>query len=144
MTSKRKLIVHVLATIAFIALFMLPVIGFMATEANAGQTSQSMTSNGDYVFFVVQNEEVPLAAAPTVNVSAYILWVALAALMITIGFIYSAWYLTMRRNINELSYKLSPAERRAIQVSQSFFHPIKCRRLARETEATIASMYLNI
>ena len=144
MTLKRKISVHVLATIAFIALFLLPMTGFMAKEANAVQTAESMTSNGDYVFFVVQNEEVPLAAAPAGDVSSYILWVALAALLITISFIYSAWYMTMRRNINELSYKLTPAERRAIQLSQSFFHPIKCRRLARETEATIASMYINI
>ena len=144
MTLKRKISVQVLSTIAFIVLFLLPMTGFMAKEANAVQTAESMTSNGDYIFFVVQNEEVPLAAAPTGDVSSYILWVALAALLITIAFIYSAWYMTMRRNINELSYKLTPAERKAIQVSQSFFHPIKSRRLAREAEAMIASMYINI
>ena len=144
MTQKRKIIVHTLAAIAFTALFLLPVIGFKAVETNAVQTVDSATSTGDYIFFVVQNDEVPLAATPSTNVSAYILWVALAAFVLMILFVYSAWYLTMCRNINELSYKLSPVERRAVRISQSFFHPVRCYRLARETEDTVASMYINI
>ena len=144
MTFSRRFFVYSLATMALIALFLLPVIGFKAIETGAAQTAESMSSNGDYIFFVVQNDDVPLAEAPATNVSSYILWVAVIALALTIAFIYSTWYLTMRKNINELSYKLSPAERRSIQLSQSFFHPIKCRRLARETEANIASMYINI
>ena len=144
MTSKRKLLVYSLATIAFIALFLLPVIGFMATETGAAATAESAVSNGDYVFFVIQNDDVPLAAAPSVNMSAYILWVALGALAITILFIYSTWYFSMRQNVRELAYKLSPAERRSINVPYSFFHPVKCYRLVKETEDNVASLYLNI
>ena len=144
MTVRRKLLVYLLATIAFIALFLLPIIGFMATETGAVQTSESATSTGDYVFFIVQGDDVPLAAAPSTNVSAYILWVALAAFVITVMFIYSTWYMSMRRNLHELAYKLSPVERRAFKMSHSFFHPVRCYQLAREAEDTIASMYLNI
>ncbi len=140
MTGNRKIIVNVLATIAFIALFLLPVLGF-ATEINADATAQSAVSSGDYVFFVVENGDVPLAAAPTSNFSSYVLWIALGYFALLMLSIYSAWYLTMRRNIRELSDKLMPMERKAFNIPQSFFHPIRCRRLARDVENAVASTY---
>ena len=144
MTVKRKIIVQLLATVAFLALFMLPLLGFLTNEINAGETAQTAVSTGDYVFFVVSNDEVPLAAAPTQNASAYILWIGLTAIALTILSVYSAWYMTIKSNVRELSYKMSPVERRAIGASQSFFHPIRSYRIAKETEDNVASMYLNI
>lgn len=144
MTVKRKVIVNILATIAFIFLFLLPVLAFMATTAQAGATSESAAYTGDYIFFVVNdNTDVPLAAAPTTTNAAYILWVGLASFAIMIGFIYSAWYLSVRRNLREMSYKLSPLERRAFKISQGYLHPIRSYRLAKEAEDSVASMYVN-
>ena len=144
MTKKRRIAVRILAAIAFIALFLLPVIGFMATETDAGQTAESARAySGDYVFFVVQNDDVPLAAVPMTDTSSYIMWVGLAFLAITIMSVYSAWYLSIRRNVWELSNKLSPLERRAIKVSTGFFHPVRSYHIAKEAEDSVASMYVN-
>ena len=145
MTVKRKVIVNILATIAFIFLFLLPVLAFMATTTQAGATSESAAvTSGDYIFFLVDdNNEVPLAAAPTMTNAAYILWIGLASFAIMIGFIYSAWYLSIRRNLRELSYKLSPIERGAFKISQGYLHPIRSYHLAKEAEDSVASMYVN-
>ena len=143
MTVKRKIIVNTLATIAFIFLFLLPMLAFMATGTNAGQTPEAAMSNGDYVFFVVQNEDVPLAAIPNTGVSDYILWIPLISFVVVIVFMYSAWYLTIRRNTYELTGKLSPVSRKAFRMSTGFFHPVRAYQLAKEADATVASMYIN-
>lgn len=143
MNKKRRIAVRILAAIAFIALFLLPVIGLMATEAGAGETAESASvHSGDYVFFVVQNEDVPLAAVPMSDTSSYIMWISLAFLAITIMSLYSAWYLSIRRNIVEMSGKLSPADRRFFNDSRSFFHPIRSYQLAKDAEDSVASMYI--
>ena len=143
MTVKRKMIVNVLATIAFVFLFLLPIIGFMATEAGAGETAETASYTDDYVFFVVQNDDVPLAAAPSTGTSSYILWTAAICLLVIVAFMYSAWYLSIRRNTWELSGKLSPVNRRALKLSSGFLHPIRAYRLSKETEASVASMYIS-
>jgi len=144
MTVKRKIIVNILATIAFGFLFLLPVVGFKTTEVNAVMTAENAASySDDYVFFVVQNNDTPLAAAPTTDISSYILWVGLASFAIVMLFVYSAWYLSIRRNVWELSNKLSPLERRAIKVSTGFFHPVRSYHIAKEAEDSVASMYVN-
>ena len=143
MSVKRRMVVNILATIAFVFLFLLPILGFMTTETNADQTAQAASYSDDYVFFVVQNGEVPLAAAPHTDVSSYILWVALASFVLTVLFIYSGWYLSIRRNTWELSGKLSVANRKKLKMSSGFLHPIRAYQLSKEAEATVASMYIN-
>ena len=143
MATKRRIIVNILATIAFIALFLLPVIGFMTTETNASQTESAATANDGYVFFIVQNNDVPLAEAPKTDLSAYILWIGLASFVVVLLFVYSTWYVTTQNNIRELSNKMTPFERRSFRTGAGFFHPIRCRALAREAENTVASMYIN-
>ena len=143
MNIPRKLIVNTLATIAFVFLFLLPVLGFVTTTTEAGETSQSaVTHSNDYVFFIVQdNSEVPLAATPSSDISTFILWTGLASFAIVIIFMYFAWYLSVRRNLRELSDRLSPLERRAYMIPQGYLHPVRSYRLAREAEDTVASIY---
>ncbi len=144
MTFKRKIFVDLLATIAFAFLFLLPVLGFKATEVGADLTSQSAAAySGDYVFFVVQNDDVPLAAAPSTGMSSYILWITVASFAVMMLFVYSAWYMSVRRNIYELSGKLAPLERRELMNSTAFFHPVRSYHLAKEVEDSVASMYMN-
>lgn len=143
MNIPRKLIVNTLATIAFVCLFLLPVLGFVTTTTEAGETTQSaVTHSDDYVFFIVQdNSDVPLATAPTPDVSSYILWTGLASFAIVILFMYFAWYLSVRRNLRELSDRLSPLERSAYIIPQGYLHPVRSYRLAKEAEDTVASIY---
>lgn len=142
MNITKKILVNILATLAFISLFLLPVIAFSASKTQAGATEESVSGSGDYVFFIVENEEVPLAALPSANASSYILWVGLAAFAITMMFVYFAWYLSIRRNVRELCRKLTPAERRAFLISRGYLHPIRSYQLAREAEDTVASMFV--
>ena len=143
MNNPRKIMVNALATIAFIFLFLLPILGFMTTTTEAGQTAEGATAHsGDYVFFIVSNNsDVPLAAAPSVNASSYFLWIGVASFAVMVIFMYSAWYLSIRRNLHELSDKLSPLERGAFMINKGFLHPIRSYRLAREAEDTVASIY---
>ncbi len=143
MSIKRKTVVSILATIAFAVLFLLPILGFMATDTNAVQTAQTASFSDDYVFFVVQNGEVPLAAAPHTNTSSYILWVTLASFILTMCLVYSGWYLSIRRNTWEISGKLSIDKRRKLKMSSGFLHPIRAYQLAKDAEASVASMYIN-
>ena len=145
MTRKRKVIVHLLAMIALISLFLLPMIAFMGADTQAGATAQSAAvQSGDYVFFVVQdNNDVPLAATPkSTDVSSYVIWISLASLTMMVIFSYSAWYMNIRRILRELSFKLTPSERRTYKVSQGFLHPVRSYQLAKEAENTVASMYI--
>lgn len=141
MTGIRKITVNALATTAFIVLFLLPIIGLTSSDVSAVATTQSATATNDYVFFIVENGDVPLAAAPSTGDVNYILWIALAYFSLMMLFIYSAWYLTTRKNIKELSDKLMPMERDAFNISQSFFHPVRCYRMAKEAEDAVASTY---
>ncbi len=143
MSVKRRILVYSLAAIAFTFLFLLPITGFLSTETNAGQTAESASYSGDYVFYVVQNGEVPLAAVPHTDASSYIVWVSLASFVLTVLFIYSGWYISIRRNTWELSGKMSIANRRKLKMTSGFFHPIRAYQLSKEAEATVASMYVN-
>ena len=142
MKNLRKIFVNTMATVAFAFLFLLPVLGFMTTTTTAGETSESgAISPQGYVFFIVENNETPLAAAPSADVSAYILWIGLGSFAVIVMFMYSAWYFSVKRNIRELTDRLSPMERGAFVIRQGFLHPIRSYRLAQEAEDTVASIY---
>ena len=142
MTVKRKVLVNLLATIAFIVLFLLPVLGLMTTNVTADETTEVASSHtGDYVFFIVQQDDVPLAAAPETGVAPSVLYIALVYFSLMMIFVYSAWYMSVRRNMIELSDRLLPGERSRYIVPQGFFHPIKCYRLSKEAEDEVASTW---
>ncbi len=144
MTDNRRKTVYLLSAIAFFVLFLFPLLSLKTTVVSADATeSSAAVHNGDYVFFVVQNEEVPLAAAPTSNDAAFIIWVGLASFAAVIIFIYSAWYMSVKSNIRELTERLLPNERKMFYSKQSFFHPIRSYRLSKEAEDTVASLYFS-
>ncbi len=144
MTVKRKVFVNLMATIAFIVLFLLPLLGLMTTNVTADVTAESAGSHtGDYVFFIVQQDEVPLAAVPDTGMSPSVLYIALAYFSLMMLFVYVAWYMSVRRNMNELSARLLPGERNRYMVPQGFFHPIRCYRLSKEAEDAVASTWAN-
>ena len=143
MTKKRIVAVRILAAIAFIVLFLLPIIGFMATDTNAVETEEAASMHsGDYVFFIVQNEDVPLAAVPMSDSASPVIWGCLAFLVIVIMSVYSAWYISTRRSIMEISDTLLPSDRRFFSDSRSFFHPIRSYQLAKYAEDSFTSLYI--
>ena len=141
MSLKRKITVYTLATIAFIALFLLPLIGLSPQKTQAGATEQAAVSSGDYIFYIVENNDVPLAAAPSADPSVYVFWITLAAITVMVLFVYSTWYLSIRRNLYELSGRLSLSERRAYSISHGFLHPVRSYRLEKEAEDIVVSRY---
>lgn len=141
MSLKRKITVYTLATIAFIALLLLPLIGLSADKTQAKSTEQAVTASGDYIFYIVENNDVPLSAAPSADASVYVFWITLAALAVMILFVYSTWYLSIRRNLFELSNRLSLTERRSYSIPCGFLHPIRSYRLEREAEDIVVSRY---
>ncbi len=141
MNVNRKITVYILATIAFAALFLLPLMGFSAVGAKAGSTIETASSSGDYIFYVVENSEVPLAAAPAGEASAYVLWFTAVSMAIMIFFLYSTWYLSIRRNLGELSERLPLTERGNFNVACGFFHPVRSYRLEKEAEDIVVSRY---
>ena len=142
MTGKRNITVHVLIVFAFIVLMLIPMLGFTAASVTADETAQTAVSHsGDYVFFIVEQSDVPLAAAPMTSTPSYVFWICLSCALLMIMFVYTGWYLTVRRNIAELTARLLPSERKAYQVTQGFLHPVKCYQLAREAEDQVSSIY---
>ena len=142
MTGKRRIMVQLLLVFALAVLFALPMMWMSAIRATADETAEAATAHSqDYVFFVVEEGDVPLAEAPSVATPSYVLWVCLASSALMILFIYTGWYLTVQKNIRELSGRLLPSERRAFYVAQGFLHPIKCYQLSREAEDRVASIY---
>ena len=143
MSLKRKITVYTLAAIAFIALFLLPLLGLSAETTQAVATDQAATSSGDYIFYIVENNNVPLAAVPSADASVYVFWVTLAAFGLMLLFVYSTWYLSVRKNLGELSGRLSPVERRTYNIPYGFLHPVRSYRLEKEAEDIVVSRYSN-
>ena len=141
MSLKRRISVYILAAIAFITLFLLPIIGLSAVKAQAGATDQTAVSSDGYVFYIVESNDVPLAATPSADVLVYVFWITLAAITVMVLFVYSAWYLSIRRNLFELSGRLSLSERRAYDLHYGFLHPVKSYRLEKEAEDMVVSRY---
>ena len=143
MTGKRKITVDVIIIIALTLLLLVPLLGLSPIRTTAGETADTVKAHsGDYVFFIVSDgEDVPLAASPTTENPSYVLWICLTSAALMILFVYTGWYLTIRKNLRELSGRLLPSERRAYRVEQGYFHPIRCYQLAREAEDQVASIY---
>ena len=142
MTGKRKITVDLLIVIALTILLLIPMMWLSAVKATADETTQTVAaSGGDYVFFIVDQGDVPLAAVPSTGDPSYVLWICLSSAALMVVFIYTGWYLTVRKNLRELSDKLLPVERKAYRVTQGYLHPIRCYQLAKEAEDQVASIY---
>ena len=142
MTGKRKITIQLLIVFALTILLLIPMMWLSAVRATADETTQTAAvSGGDYVFFIVDQGDVPLAAVPTTGDPSYVLWICLSSAALMVLFVYTGWYLTVRKNLRELSDKLLPMERKAYRVTQGYFHPIRCYQLAKEAEDQVASIY---
>lgn len=143
----RTLSTHkILLAMLIILLIAAPICFLLKTNADADITTQSATSHdGDYVFFVVEDSEVPLAAIPTVShdnsIQTLVATVALVTLLV-LATTYLAWYLTIRYNLYRLAQKLPANERSSFVLSNSYLHPLTAYRLSKEAEYSITRQYL--
>lgn len=140
----RKSITGFLITLIVIILISIPIVGAFELNVGADEPTQSIQTfnDGDYVFFIVDEGEVPLAAAPsTIDPSPFLLSLVILALAVCI-FGYSAWYLTIRNSVGELSNMMSPSERRILCNANSYFHPIRSYLSVKEAEHSIVQNFL--
>ena len=142
---KSKMI-DLICTISFVLLCLIPLMGLIKTTVIAGSTSSTVTSESgnDYLFFIVEESETPLAAIPTNSSNYYVIWIVCGLICMFLLFVYTSWYLAIRKNLWELSGKVSPIERKILTAPNGFFHPIRSYRLYKETENEVARMYSNI
>ena len=119
-------------------------LGLYNTKADTTAQSVGNSANNDYVFFIIDNEQAPLAAIPTELSTRYIPWFTLTVIVFIAIFIYISWYLNIRSNLWELSGKLPPAKRYALKRSMGFFHPVRSYRMCKEAEQDVVSIYSDI
>lgn len=133
-------------SIAILIICLIPISGMINTTVNADSTSSQIVSDADddYVFFVVDEGRTPLAAIPSDQSFSYLIWIVAGTLCMFVLFVYTSWYLTIRKNLWELSGKVSPIERKALKTPNGFFHPIRSYRLFKEAEHEVASFYSNL
>lgn len=112
-------------------------------SANVVVTSgDTKSSDEDYTFVLIDEEDIPLAAAPksvSSNVTAAVVGLILAS--ITLGYFY--WYMMVRRNIAELAVALSPSEKDEIYRNVRITHPRRLLDAEREAEAYVANKYFD-
>lgn len=141
MSAARMLLV-----LAIILLISVPLCLMMKSQADAGETSESITAyDSDYVFFVIEENKTPLAAVPFETSSAnysVVLIIALAFSAI-ICFGYSIWYAGTRNRIINLVRFLPKTLRNNLVSQLSILHPVRAHQLSREAEYDVANLFSN-
>ena len=145
-SSKKYLFIRPMIILLLAILIATPIV-FVAkvnigASSNVVVTSSESSSDEDYTFILIEEEDIPLAAAPSSvasNVTAAVVGLIFAS--ITFGYLY--WYLVIRKNIFELTVALSPAERKEIYKNVNIIHPRKVLYAQREAEAYVAKKYFN-
>ena len=145
---KDKL-VKVMIGLAAVVILAVPM-GIMHQSPLAAETEGSeMTENvvleeasQDYDLVVLQDEAVPLAAAPEHNYGSMVIWVVSLSLIIAIAATYGVWYTVYRKRILALTEALPQAEAEKIREDVTFLHPMKVARTEKEIENRIASSFV--
>lgn len=138
-------VINILITILLLIIVSIPFTVLIREDVSAISTSDEVTSyDDDYVFFVVDEGQTPLAAIPAQQSSPYLWTIVITTLLVFMVFTYSSWYLSIRKNLWELSGKLPSVERNALKVPNGFFHPLRSYRLCKEAEHSVASVYSNL
>lgn len=131
----RWLTVAVIAILIALPIYMI----ISAHEAGADETSQTIQEyNGDYVFFIVEENKTPLAAVPTKSsASSPFVWVTFSSFIIFAIAAYSIWYVTVRYNIKTLYNALPEYARPAGYGKSEFFNPSASYNNLKNLEYTV-------
>ena len=142
MKKSNKTVITLLAVIIAGVLLSVPVSFLMDKESYASsandksltassQTAEAQDSN--YMFVVLEDENVPLAAAPVsspIHSPAVLAVAIILSVMICIAYTY--WYLMTKSSIKSYSYAITNTELRRIVPKNSFIHPIDLANAERE------------
>lgn len=118
----------ILLVFVVILLVTIPIMAYYEISAEAGSTEESITTyNDDYIFFVVEDNKTPLAAAPHVTSThvSPVLWVVVSTFIGVLGICYISWYLMLRENTRTFANKLPSYLRNRRTYKGSIFHPIR-------------------
>jgi len=137
MEKSIKTIVAIMAVVIFGILLSIPAGLLMEKQSFAStekvESTVGSVAESDYIFVVLEDDAVPLAAAPvsgSFNPSVVVA-VVIALLMVS-AVSYSYWYLMTRTNISAYSYAVTNNELSRIIPSKSFLHPIELSNAERE------------
>ena len=152
MKKSYKLVMNVMAFIVAAFLLSLPITFMIDSSAKAAEgTSDKANADGtyvdemgeDYIFVVLEDEEVPLAAAPTHTYSHLALsLVVCISLIIMLGVAYVSWYSMVRKNISNYSYLIPDSELKALVPARAFAHPIELHQAEFEIRYRAANKYM--
>lgn len=151
MNKSGKIFITVLAIVIAGILLSIPVGLLMSQESKASTEEGTVNVNetytddagDDYIFVVLEDEKVPLAAMPESNsISTYLILSVVITLCCIASLVYVSWYLSIRRNIKKCSLLVSGKELREILPSNSFLHPIALSSAEREVQSVAAYRFL--
>lgn len=134
-----------LLALVLVLLILVPILFLSGNYTSADQTVDSIhATDNDYIFFVVDQGSVPLAATPTLhhyeNFSFYFVIVATVSVLL---FIYSMWCLTIRHNANVLVEKLPVFLRSELRNTKVFLHPIRSLQAIKDAEYCVTYKYVS-
>lgn len=127
-----------------IVLISIPVLAILEKRADADATKSSITSfNEDYVFFVIEDNQTPLAAAPVTHNYSSILWIVLGLATVLIFFAYSLWFVNTKSATELIVADLPESIRSKIVTKASFFHPIITQSACEEAVYSATEKYFD-
>jgi len=138
-------IAKILLVIAVLALMLIPILAFTQKSVGADETDTAISSdNGDYVFFVVEEGQTPLAALPSARTNHDSLtWFVVLSSVFVAAFIYSMWCLTLKHNANVMVEKLPVFLRGDLRSKNVFLHPLATAQAIKDAEYCVTFKYVN-
>lgn len=140
MKKSNKILISLFVAIIAGVLLSVPISFLMDKQsfASSSDTSKAASnvasaSDNDYIFVLLEDENVPLAAAPIskqVHSPAALAVTIILSVMICAA--YSYWYLMTKKSIKSYSYAITNTELRRIVPKNSFIHPIDLANAERE------------
>ena len=154
MKASGRIIVVALATIVMGVLLSLPISFLFSNEskasvdgnkvANINETSTDSLNN-DYIFIVLEDEQVPLASAPTQSISlnrTYAVYLSFAIAALMIAGAYSSWYCMTLTSIKRYSRLIAGSELKNLLPKKAFLHPFGLACADKEIQCMAAKKYV--
>lgn len=152
MKKKSKVLICVLAAIVAGILLSIPVSLFFDETAMASSDvkSKEVTSSTsvdeageEYIFVVLDETKVPLAALPkTTSYSGYVFVAVIISLLFVGVLCYTYWYFIVKKNISHYSKLVTKSELKNLLPTNGFLHPRKLAYAEREVESLAAKRYI--
>ena len=134
----------ILTIFAIALIISIPICLSIEKRIDAVETSESITSyDGDYIFFIIEENAVPLASAPTTHTNslAVVSKLIFAISLLILVFVYIGWYMITKHNLDILTanihYSLISDYEKI-----NILHPIKLSEYSKDVEYRITQKYI--